>query len=72
MIKNIKVEKLDFRVNGAGTIRISKDADFLCKGEMGFSIGVSWGKHGFAGGTIPREEARRLAEHILTTLKANE
>jgi len=60
---------LHFRVNGAGKIQITDDYKYSCGGEEGFSFGVEWGKHGFTGGVLPKEEAKRLAEHILNTLK---
>ena len=60
---------LHFRVNGAGKIQITDDCQYRCGGEEGFSFGVEWGKHGFAGGVLPKEEARKLAEHILNALK---
>lgn len=60
---------LHFRVNGAGKIQITEDCQYSCGNEKGFSFGVEWGKHGFAGGVLPKEEARRLAEHILNALK---
>jgi hypothetical protein len=59
----------DFTVNGSGILRITEDADFICGGQTGFSIGVEWSKHKFCGGVLSRDEAKRLAEHILNTLK---
>ena len=56
---------LYFEVLGAGKIGISKSADHCCGGKEGFSIGVEWGKYGFAGGVISKEEAIKLADHIL-------
>lgn len=49
---------LHFRVNGAGKIQITEDCQYRCGDEEGFSFGV-----------LPKEEARRLAAHILNTLK---
>ena len=60
---------LHFKVNGAGRIQITEDCQHSCGREEGFSFGVEWGKHGFAGGVLPKEEAKKLAEHILNALK---
>lgn len=60
---------LHFRVNGAGKIQITEDCQHLCGSEEGFSFGVEWGKYGFSGGVLPKDEAKRLAEHILNVLK---
>lgn len=60
---------LNFRVNGAGKIQITEDCQYSCGGEEGFSFGVEWGIHGFSGGVLPKDEAKKLAEHILNTLK---
>jgi len=68
MIKKDLDTYLFVTVNGAGQIQISKDDIWQCGGEKGFDIGVSWGKHGYAGGVIPRSEARNLAEWILKNL----
>jgi len=56
---------IDYDVKGAGNIRISKSADSSCGGVDGFSIGVEWGKFGYVGGVISRDEAIRMAKHIL-------
>ncbi len=58
-----------FNVIGAGTIAISKECKYVCGKEDGFSFGVEWGRYGFAGGVLSKDEARRLAEHILNALK---
>lgn len=57
-----------FDVIGAGRIEISKSADWKCGGKIGFSFGVEWGRNGFTGGVISREEAVLLAEYILNTI----
>ena len=52
-------------VAGAGKIEISKLADWSCGGETGFSFGVEWGNNGYTGGLISKDDAIKLAEHIL-------
>ena len=59
---------LHFRVNGAGKIRITEYCKYSCGGEEGFSFGVEWGRHGFAGGVHPKEEAKKLSKHKLHAL----
>ena len=58
---------IDIEVVGAGTFRISKWDGCRCGGKTGYSIGVSWGQHGMAGGVMDREDAIKLALHILKT-----
>lgn len=53
---------------GAGKLEISKSETYICGGEIGFSFGVEWGKHGYAGGIISQKNALKLAEHILKKL----
>lgn len=57
--------EIDFEVVGAGVLRISKEANGLCGNAVGFSFGVSWGRHEFTGGVMSRSEALRLARHII-------
>jgi len=73
--KELKIPKsenyeryLYFDVLGAGQIEISESANWQCGGKTGFGFGVEWGKHGYAGGVISREEAIKLAEFILNTV----
>lgn len=67
-LKEINYEYLSIRVNGAGKFIISYSDNWTCGGEKGFSVGASWGKYGYFGGTMPKEEARKLANHILDIL----
>ena len=60
-----------FKVAGAGKIIIGNDNMATCCGIKGFSIGVEWGKYGYAGGVISNEEAIKLAKHILRTNNLN-
>ena len=62
---NMEDDVLYFDVIGAGKIQISKSAGWSCGGKKGFFIGVEWGRDGFCGGVISKEEAIKLAEHIL-------
>ena len=57
-----------FEVIGAGQIEISHSSEVHCGGETGFSFGVEWGEYGFAGGVLSKEEAIKLAEHILRVI----
>jgi hypothetical protein len=54
-----------FNCPGAGKLAISKHADHGTGENHGFGIGVSWGNSGYVGGVIGREEAKRLANHLL-------
>lgn len=55
----------EFEVKGAGGLIIGNSADTSCGGIKGFSIGAEWGRFGYTGGVISKEEAVRLARHIL-------
>lgn len=54
-----------FTVNGAGYVAIGSNAHNRCGQAIGFGFGVSWGQHGYVGGVIGREQAKRLAAHII-------
>ena len=54
-----------FEVPGAGDICISESCHHLTGGVIGFSFGVEWGKYGYTGGVLGRDEAKRMAEFIL-------
>lgn len=56
-------------VVGAGTISISDSPYHGCGRVHGFSFGVSWGYYGLIGGVMSREEAMKLAHHILEKCK---
>lgn len=58
---------INIEVVGAGVLRVSKYDGCRCGGVIGYSIGVEWGSHGFAGGVMSREDAIKLALHILKT-----
>jgi hypothetical protein len=57
-----------FKVTGAGQILISNQCHFYCHGKTGFDFSVEWGKYGYSGGVLPKDEAKKLAEHILNSL----
>jgi len=59
-----------FPVTGAGIVSVSNSASASCGDTVGFSIGVSWGRHGYAGGVISRTEALKLAKHIIEACNA--
>ena len=61
-----------FDVPGAGRLQISNECSHRTAGVEGFSIGVEWGQHGFAGGVIDKKEAVKLAQHILRTINLDE
>ena len=61
-----------FNVPGAGRLQISNECNHRTGGATGFSIGVEWGQHGFAGGVIDKKEAVKLAQHILRTINLDE
>ena len=54
-----------FKVPGAGDIFMSKECHTHTGSACGFSFGVEWGIHGFSGGVLGRNEAKRMAEFIL-------
>lgn len=58
---------IDIEVAGAGIFRISKYDGCRCGDKIGYSIGVSWGQHGFAGGVMDKEDAIKMALYILKT-----
>ena len=64
-IKNNNVQSLYFKVNGAGDICMSERCNHLAGCGLGFSFDVEWGRHGFVGGVIGIDEAKRMAEFIL-------
>lgn len=64
----MKIKYVEFEVPGAGVIRMSKDAHCMCGPAVGFLFGVSWGHHGFTGGTLGRDEAKRMAEFMLSEI----
>ena len=73
-MKNIKtVEELRtrFDVIGAGQIELGNSPFCRCGGEIGFHFGVSWGKYGFTGGVLAKEEAKKLADFIYAQLEKN-
>ena len=57
-----------FKVVGAGKIEIGNDPNSVCGNVEGFSIGVEWGAHGYAGGVMDKKEAKRLADFIYDKL----
>ena len=61
-----------FEVAGAGNIQISIDPTCSTGGAKGFSFGVQWGRHGYTGGVIDKEEAIKLAKHIMRSINLNE
>lgn len=65
-------DHVDYEVIGAGNLRISKSCTWQCGGEQGFSIGVEWGKNGYAGGLLPKDDAVMLARHIIRTVGLEE
>lgn len=63
--KNNFIPSLYFEVTGAGDVRMSESCHHSTGQVVGFSFGVEWGKHGFTGGVIGRDEAKKMAEFIL-------
>ncbi len=66
------VDSEKFIVDGAGGLVISNSAGSRTGSAIGFSIGVEWGMHGYAGGVIDKKEAVRLAKHILRIVNLEE
>lgn len=63
------VERHYFDVSGAGQLQFGVNPKAECGEAVGFTVGVSWGKHGFTGGVIDREDAKALADMIYESLK---
>ena len=63
---------VDYEVIGAGKLRISKTCTWQCGFKEGFNVGVEWGKHGFAGGVISKEDAIIMTRHIIRTVGLEE
>lgn len=61
----------NFEVIGAGGLRISNNNKCLCGNEHGFRFEVSWGLHGYAGGVLSNNEAKKLARHIIEGMSPN-
>lgn len=68
VIANDKQDCALIEVVGGGYIRIAKDSNSQCGWVTGFSFGVSWGRHGFHGGVLSRQEAKLLSDIILIQL----
>lgn len=54
-----------FDVPGGGKIRMSENGHSVCGKAVGFSFGVEWGRYGYCGGVLGRDEAKRMAEFII-------
>lgn len=63
--KNNNATSIYFEVHGAGDVYMSKSCHHSTGQVVGFSFGVEWGRYGFCGGVIGRDEAKRMAEFIL-------
>lgn len=68
MEEPIEIECVYFDVPGAGKIQISRSTSVRTGSAEGFSFGVEWGRHGYAGGVLSREEAVRLSNFILRSV----
>lgn len=62
------MKRILFDVQGAGRIEISEQPHSMCGSAVGFSFGVSWGAYGFYGGVIGRDEAKKMAEYMLSEI----
>lgn len=65
-MKNLE-DDINFKVPGAGHLRISNSANCKCGDAVGFAIGLgfeTWNP----GGVIDKSDAKKLAEHILKVL----
>jgi hypothetical protein len=66
------IADIDYDIRGAGILKLGKYNIASTGAVTGFSFGVSWGRYGYAGGVLSNEEARRLAEHILSALNSEQ
>lgn len=62
---NNNVPSLYFEVPGAGDICMSESCHHSTGQVVGFNFGTEWGRYGYCGGVLGREEAKRMAEFIL-------
>jgi len=60
-------EYVFFEIKGDNDLFISKENNYRCGGKQGFSFGIG-GEHGFCGGVLPNENAKELAELILSKI----
>ena len=63
--RRINEDYMHFDVPGAGKIELGDNCHTSTGFVVGFSFGVEWGRHGYAGGVLGRDEAKRIAEYIL-------
>lgn len=63
--KYTDVPSVYFEVPGAGDICMSESCHHSTGQVVGFSFGAEWGRYGFCGGVMGRDEAKRMAEFIL-------
>jgi hypothetical protein len=68
MEEPVEIEYVYFTVPGAGEIQLSRSTSVRTGGVEGFSFGVEWGRHGYAGGVLSKEEGIRLANFILRSV----
>lgn len=64
-VQNTIHESEFFECRGAGNLEFGTNPHCRCGNAVGFHIGVSWGRYGYGGGVIGRDNAKRLAELIL-------
>lgn len=55
-----------FDVAGAGKIEIGKNCNSNTGKAFGFTFGVSWGRFGYSGGVLDREDAKKMADFIIS------
>jgi len=63
-----EIEYIYFDVPGAGKIQLSYSTSCTTGGVEGFSFGVEWGRHGYTGGVLSKEEGVRLTSFILRSV----
>ena len=68
VVNPIETDSEFFEVQGAGQIQIGKSPNCECGTATGFALGVEWGSHGYTGGVIDAEEAKKLADFIYDQL----
>lgn len=68
MEEPVEFEYIYFNVPGAGKIQISTSTTVRTGGVEGFAFGVEWGRYGYAGGVLSKEESVRLANFILRSV----
>lgn len=56
-------------IPGAGELEVGQHLQAHCGPAVGACFGVSWGKHGYAGGVMDISEVVKLRDHLNKLIK---